>query len=120
MRNTLTSLVLFFAVFQASVPTTTWVQNQGYTPSGFSSGMVILLVSGSCPTGFTELSALNGMLPRGTLLITETQKFPLPEHVTETGKEGTQHEKARRNSNSSVRTANNHESFRIAFLVDAG
>jgi hypothetical protein len=62
MHRTLLAAFVFLAIFQASVPTTTWVQNQGYSAgTGITSGMVILLVSGSCQTGFTELSALNGM-----------------------------------------------------------
>jgi hypothetical protein len=37
------------------------------TSSGIPSGMIALLVSGSCPSGFSEVSALNGKMLRGTL-----------------------------------------------------
>lgn len=51
---------------QGQVPTTTWLDQQGYG-AGIPSGVLILLVSGTCPTGFTEVSALNGQFLQGTV-----------------------------------------------------
>lgn len=35
--------------------------------ASFPSGMIMILISGTCPTGFTELTALNGKFILGTL-----------------------------------------------------
>jgi hypothetical protein len=47
---------------QAQVPSTSWVQT-----NGLPSGVIILVVSGTCPANFTEVSALNGKMLRGTV-----------------------------------------------------
>jgi hypothetical protein len=64
MRNTL-AFVLFFALYWQSIPSTTWVQSQGY--AGLPSGLIVLMVSGTCPTGFSEVSTLNGQFLQGTI-----------------------------------------------------
>ena len=63
----LCSILLFsHLVFaQGQIPTTTWVQGQGY--SNIPTGMIGLVISGSCPSGWTEVSALNGKFLAGTL-----------------------------------------------------
>ena len=43
-----------------------WVFNQKYS-AGMPSGMVAFVVSGSCPSGWTEVTALDGVMLRGTL-----------------------------------------------------
>jgi len=50
-----------------SIPTTGWVQGQGYTTIGIPSGLVALILSGTCPVGWSEVGALNGKILRGTL-----------------------------------------------------
>src|SRR5216684_2119836 len=50
---------------QSQIPTTTWVGTQNY--AALPSGVLMLLLSGSCPTGWTESSALNGKFLQGTL-----------------------------------------------------
>jgi len=47
---------------QVQVPSTSWVQT-----NGLPSGVIVLVVSGTCPVNFTEVSALNGKMLRGTL-----------------------------------------------------
>src|SRR6266403_3232439 len=42
----------------------TWVSTQTWRPP---SGMIVLVLSGTCPTGFTEVTALNGKMLRMTV-----------------------------------------------------
>lgn len=51
----------------SSIPTTGWVQGQGYSTVGIPTGMIALVVSGTCPVGWLEVVALNGKMLRGTL-----------------------------------------------------
>jgi len=59
----LTILVLLLSA-QTQIPSTSWVQtNFANVPSG----VIVLISSGACPSGFTEVTALNGKMLRGTL-----------------------------------------------------
>lgn len=62
----LLSCVILFAQ-TSSIPTTGWVQGQGYSTIGIPSGLIALILSGTCPVGWSEVSALNGKMLRGTL-----------------------------------------------------
>jgi hypothetical protein len=42
----------------------TWVAQAG---GGLPAGVVVMVASGACPSGYTEVSALNGKMPLGTL-----------------------------------------------------
>src|SRR5882762_3143144 len=42
----------------------TWVSTQTWRPP---SGMIVLMISGTCPSGFTEVAALNGKMLKMTL-----------------------------------------------------
>ncbi|HXB11452.1 MAG TPA: hypothetical protein VNZ45_05665 [Bacteroidia bacterium] len=62
-------LVLGYVILNAqtsSIPTTGWVTGQGYI-TAVPSGLITLKVSGTCPIGWTEVSALNGKMLRGTI-----------------------------------------------------
>src|ERR1051326_3242516 len=52
---------------QSQLVTQNWVQGQGYSTSSIPPGMIGILLSGSCPSGWTEVSALNGKFLQGTL-----------------------------------------------------
>lgn len=69
MRNFFVAGAFLFALYrwQSNVPTTQWVQNQGYSTTGVPSGLVALTVNSGCPTGFSEVSALNGKFLQGTI-----------------------------------------------------
>jgi hypothetical protein len=63
-------LVLVYVLLRAqtsSIPTTNWVTNQGYI-TAVPSGLVTFIVSGTCPIGWTQVSSLNGVMLRGTLV----------------------------------------------------
>src|SRR5258708_4660570 len=55
--------VALVLLMQSQIPTTTWVGNQNYSPTG----ILMVVISGSCPTGWAEVSALNGKFLQGTL-----------------------------------------------------
>lgn len=46
--------------------TNTWTQ-QGPAAGGLPSGVIVMIISGTCPTGFTEVAALNGKTIVGTV-----------------------------------------------------
>lgn len=48
-------------------PPCVWEQQTGTASGGVPSGLITFVVSGSCPTGWTEVTALNGVALRGTL-----------------------------------------------------
>lgn len=55
------------ALAQSNLVSQTWVEQQGYsTGGGIPSGLIVLSLS-SCPTGFSEVTALNGKFLQGTL-----------------------------------------------------
>lgn len=45
----------------------TMVQQGGGGGGSLPAGVIVLIVAGSCPTGYTEATALNGVMVRGTL-----------------------------------------------------
>ena len=53
-----------FAQTPTGLVSGSWVNAQGF--SGLPSGLIVLLISGSCPSGFTEVAALNGQFLQGT------------------------------------------------------
>lgn len=59
------SLLLLCGAVQAQtyIPTTSYLQTNGLLPPG----AIVLIISGTCPTGFTEVSALNGKFILGTV-----------------------------------------------------
>jgi hypothetical protein len=70
ITNVVLTLLLLncFCLAQSGLATTGWVQGQGYsTGSGLPSGLITLVISGACPSGFTEVSALSGKFLQGTL-----------------------------------------------------
>lgn len=67
--------ILGRAITTSASPSQNWMIMFGIGVDGFSistgsslpSGMVTMILSGTCPSGFTEVSALNGKMLRGTL-----------------------------------------------------
>lgn len=61
------------AMITNAAPATSWIVMFGTGVEGTSSGaalpsgLITMILAGSCPTGFTEVSALNGKMLRGTV-----------------------------------------------------
>ena len=45
----------------------TWVKDESAAPGSLPAGVIVMIVSGACPTGYSEATALNGVMLRGTL-----------------------------------------------------
>lgn len=63
------ALTLSSGCFAQDAVTKNWVAAQGYSTSSgtLPSGVIVLIVSGSCPTDYSEVTALNGKFLQGTL-----------------------------------------------------
>jgi hypothetical protein len=68
MLKLITTLFALSLACFGQLATYSWVSDQGFSKgAGLPSGLLVMVVSGACPTGTTEATALNGKFLQGTL-----------------------------------------------------